>query len=255
MGDLTNTATEPLGILWAGIVMLTLWRIRRAQWNRLFWPTITAILLALLGSLPISSRILATLERPYAGVDIEKLEPADAIVMLGGVLRFSENDAARVNFESPADRVMMAADLARRGKGRALVLGGGGPRKGDQRPIEGELVKRWLSTWGMTNVPIALLGHCTNTRDEAARTLALAQKFQWKRIILVTSASHMRRSEAIFRKLGMQPVCVACDFDALSEIAHPRPVSPFPRWQAIQQLSAYCHEIIGYWVYALRGWV
>jgi uncharacterized SAM-binding protein YcdF (DUF218 family) len=65
---------------------------------------------------------------------------------------------------------------------------------------EPELYRQWLESWEFDQIRILDLGLCRNTRDEAVRTAELAEEHGWSQLLLVTSASHMKRSEAAFRK-------------------------------------------------------
>jgi uncharacterized SAM-binding protein YcdF (DUF218 family) len=150
------------------------------------------------------------------------------------------------------DRFVTAAELIRRGKGRALVLGGGAHGTGSERRNEGDLLQRWLAAWNISPLPVYVLDGCRTTRDEAERTRRILEEKGWRRVILVTSAAHMRRSEAVFRKLGIEVECFAGDFRALNR-EKPRSFSPVPTPGAMQTLTLYTHEVLGWYYYRLRG--
>jgi uncharacterized SAM-binding protein YcdF (DUF218 family) len=255
MNQFMMPLTQVLGMLWLGLVAWAGWRAWRRQWRRLVLPASLAGLLSVLGSTSLAARLLASLERPYAGVKLADVPPAEAVVMLGGVLAPSPNDPFGFEFKDAADRVMVAVELMRLEKGRALVLGGGGPRPGESGPLEGELLKGWLASWGPTNAPLHLLGNCVDTHDEAVRVRALAKERGWPRVIVVTSAAHMRRAEGLFRKLELPVTCVACDFVGMAQLVLPRQLHPFPDQLALELINTYLHERIGWWVYRWRGWV
>lgn len=255
MRDLIMPLTQPVGLFCFCLLLLLLWRIWKRQWLRMILPGALALAVLLIGSTPLPARLLASLERPYTGVNPGSLPQADAVVMLGGTLAPSRNDILGFDLKDPVDRLVTAVELIRMGKGRALVLGGGIAKGDNPGPPEGELLQRWISAWGLTNAPIYLLGACTTTRDEALRTQALVEAHQWKHLILVTSASHMKRGEGLFRRLGIPVTCVAGDFVGTAQLEHPGSFSPFPTAGGFVMLSSYLHEIIGWQVYRLRGWV
>jgi uncharacterized SAM-binding protein YcdF (DUF218 family) len=109
--------------------------------------------------------------------------------------------------------------------------------------------------WGAAPEATFDLGLCGNTHDEAVRMRELMQKHGWKRIFLVTSASHMRRAEGVFAKAGVPVVPVACDFQALGTPPSGLLARPFPGLAGMEQLDLYLHEKIGWWVYRWRGWI
>ncbi len=246
---------EPLVLIWLLALLVMLVSLRRRHWRCAFLAALFAGLLSLTGG-SLGVRLQASLERPYAGVNPAQVPPADAVVMLGGVLRASSNGLFGLDLEDSADRATTAAELIRLGKAPVLVLGGGAARKGDAAPSEGELVERWLGAWGFTNhATILRLGVCENTHDEGERTAALFKERGWKRVILVTSAAHMRRGEGVFRKLGMPVTCVAGDFRALANLEGGGGFQFYPGTDGMDALANYAHEEIGWWVYRLRGWV
>jgi uncharacterized SAM-binding protein YcdF (DUF218 family) len=81
----------------------------------------------------------------------------------------------------------------------------------------------------------------------------LMQSNQWTSVLLVTSALHMPRSVALFRKQGLAVEPVACDFRAYDT---PKPAfSIVPSWGNFELLALYTHEKIGWLVYKLRDWI
>jgi uncharacterized SAM-binding protein YcdF (DUF218 family) len=74
-------------------------------------------------------------------------------------------------------------------------------------------------------------------------------------VLLVTSALHLRRAEAVFRKQGVDVTPIACDFQVYGVPRTSAFPSPFPSQHRLDLLSLYLHEQIGWWVYKWRGWV
>jgi uncharacterized SAM-binding protein YcdF (DUF218 family) len=100
------------------------------------------------------------------------------------------------------------------------------------------------------------LDYSSNTKDEADQTKVLAEKNGWKKIILVTSAFHMGRAEALFKKTGLVVVAVGSDFEGLSSLeADFRIYSIVPGSGGFQALGFYLHEQVGWLYYKLRGWI
>jgi uncharacterized SAM-binding protein YcdF (DUF218 family) len=99
------------------------------------------------------------------------------------------------------------------------------------------------------------LGVCKNTHEEALSAAALAKQQGWKRILLVTSAIHMDRALAAFRRTGLEVVPLACDFDGAA--------SPNSRWrfrllpsvESAALFKLWLTEEVGFCYYRLRGWV
>ena len=257
MTRIIENLLEPIGLLWLlqlALLAGCLWR-RKWRWALLF--AAVASFVFLVGSTRIPARLLASLERPYADQPIDRLEPADAIVMLGGLLLPSKHDPLGVQFGDAVDRMLTATELLRSRKANWLVLGGGfgssaGAAKEPWR--ESEMVSSWLDRWGLgTNV--IRLGPSLNTREEAVQVKELMRQSGWQRILLVTSGYHMKRAAALFRQLEIPFQPVACDFVGLSELERVHPFNPVPDSQGFRHLELYLHEKIGWLYYKARGWV
>lgn len=248
----------PLGILWALNLIVAIRCISRKEWRPALFCGGTVVLLFAFGSTSIPYRLLASLERPYGTRQWEAQPSADAIVMLGGILNRSEFDPLGFDAGSAFDRVLGAAELMRLGKAPTLVIGGGGGHSigPNGKPwIEAEVMQGWFRDWnlGLTNVLHLKLS--ANTREEALQIKELAAKHGWKKIILMTSASHMKRAEALFRKLDIPVKPIACDFVGLSSLSNKEPFSPFPKALRLYRLDLFLHEWIGWHYYRLRGWI
>ena len=94
---------------------------------------------------------------------------------------------------------------------------------------------------------------CGRRRSGWVLTLA-AVAWLWVWSMPVTSASHMRRTEAVFRAGGLEPIPVATDFRV-----GPDPVRRLWRYlpsvNGLAGSTAAVHEFVGYWFYWLRGWI
>jgi len=252
MKDLLRPLSEPLGFLWFLLVLWTLRQLWRHRWRPAVSSGLLVVALALAGNGQLTARLLASLERPYAGRSADELATADAVVMLGGMASLSRNDRFGFQFNDAVDRFVTAVDLVRRGKARALILGGGAHGTGPVTQHEGDVLRRWLLAWNATSLPVFVLEGCRTTHDEARRTQQLLIEQGWSRIILVTSAAHMRRGEAVFRKLGIDVDTFACDFRGLSALEEARRANIAPTVGALQALSLYTHEVLGWHLYRLR---
>ncbi len=98
------------------------------------------------------------------------------------------------------------------------------------------------------------LGICLNTHDEALAFKKMKRFEDWNSVILVTSALHMRRSVALFQKLGIKVEPVASDFQVFG-VSQDEPFSVFPRERRLRLWGLYLHEKIGMVVYGRRGWI
>ena len=179
----------------------------------------------------------------------------NGVEVLGGGVRPSKYDVAGLDLYAAGDRVVMGVEFVRRGKARNMVVGGGAYTIGGRRLVEADLTKRWLAEWRLADVPVFSLGACENTHDEAVRVAALRKEKGWQKILLVTSAYHMKRAQAVFRTAGVPVVCVPCDYQTEVSIETGPGATIVPRFGGFQKLSLFIHEQIGWWMYRWRGWI
>lgn len=245
-----NALIDPAALLWLFLLLLGVGFIAKRRWRCGLTLGVLCGAWWLLEVSATPARLLAALEKPYAGGPTPAA--ADAIVVLGGGASPSAHDFAELDFGMAADRILMGIELSRRGLGKVLVLGGSATRVPEPAPEPGRL-RRWIGAWRLVDTPMLDLGACRNTRDEAVRAAGLVREHKWKRVILVTSAWHLKRSEATFRRVGLEVVPVGCDFTGMAMLE--RPASWVPQSQSMVVLQYWLHEVVGYWYYRLRGWV
>ncbi len=244
---------EPIGLIWLALLALTfaLWR-RGLRGLATATAAIAAFVLAIGGTeLPVV--LLRALERPYLNVKIAELPECDAVVLLGGGFEPSLLEVAELRLTPAANRLLTALELLRLGKAHVLCIGGSGVYIAGRHMVEGEVVRDALADRQLTDAEILTLGHCADTADEAQRARELVTKRGWKRVLLVTSASHMRRSVATFQTAGVEVVPAPSHFMAFNG----NPITPWrigpPAYGGFVRMSTWMHEIIGWYAYRVLG--
>jgi uncharacterized SAM-binding protein YcdF (DUF218 family) len=265
--SLISPLFEPLGAIWFLLVIVLLRVLWKRHWQAALWLSVPILLVFLFGSTQLPERLIERAERPYAAQDgtmgfvAGKLqspgnaEPSDAVVILGGGTYVSENDPYQFGISGAGSRLTAGIELARQGRVRFLVLGGSMPVAGRPGFVSMSGLVDWIQAWQLVHVPVAHLGICADTHDEAIQCRKLYESNHWKKVILVTSALHMPRAVAVFKSQGINVVPVACDFQGYGV---PEPAgwwSPFPKQHQFHLLNLYLHEKVGYLAYTLRGWI
>jgi len=82
-----------------------------------------------------------------------------------------------------------------------------------------------------------------NTRENARFSVALARSRGWTRLVVVTSAVHMRRSLAEFRRAGVEPVGAPVDFVGKT---FPGAGAFLPSSGGASRVGQVVHEILGF---------
>jgi len=247
---------EPIGLIW----LLLTWMTLRALWKKnkrsALLPGFAWMILTVLSVLPVPHLLLASLEDDWPPVELAALPECDAIMVLGGGMEPSLKEPAGIHLHVGADRLFTALMLARMGKGKSLVIGGGIFKRDDGSEVsEAEGVLQWLREWDLTRVPVLSLGGCRDTHDEALKVAALVKERGWQRIALVTSAYHMRRTQAVFAKAGAPVLPVPCNYQSAQMRGRPLHWISAPNATHLLHFETWMHEKIGWWVYRLRGWI
>jgi uncharacterized SAM-binding protein YcdF (DUF218 family) len=247
--------TQPLCLIW---LLLGIWLLR-LLWNRrgghLWMPATSWVLLTVISCTPIASILLAGLENQIPKVQLNQLPAADAILCLGGGVEPSLSEPTGFHLKIGADRLSTALTLAAAGKAPLLILGGGGYPHQGQTFSEADAVRDYLADHVSLNLQLHSIGVCSDTHDEALKVAALMKQRGLKRLLLVTSASHMPRAVATFRKTDVQVIPVPCNY--LSSLNH---LGDFhwlhwPSYHGFEIFAYWMHEIIGHYVYLWRGWI
>ena len=190
----------------------------------------------------IAGRIIAlSLEREWTVVAAEDQPAADAIVLLGGGVSAQREGFPTPDLKQAADRAWYAARLYRAGKAPIVI-----PSNSCAEKCDNVL----LVDLGVPESAIRLEAAAKNT-EENARFVA-AMLGDGKKILLVTSAWHMRRAVFMFQKYapGLEVIPAATDYEALTGFSSKISWKDFlPDASALAGNTIMFKEIVGYWGY------
>ena len=246
---------DPLAL---AIILLVCAFLVRKRRPRVFQITyiVTVMFLAVAACPTVEVWLTASLERQYPDRDVDSYPSAQAIVVLGGSIRMPSTVHHASAIIDSSDRLLMALRLYHAGKAPLVILSGGNnPLFTEQVPEhpEAEVMRSLLVEWGIPAAAIEVEGGSINTRENAVFSYRLLASRGIGRIILATSAIHMPRAAAAFRKAGFDVVAAPADFQTGWE----EPSAIF-RWvpasSSISGSSRAMHEWLGLWVYHFRGW-
>lgn len=249
-GKLVQFLIAPLNIVLLLLAFAWLFRRRGARSARLL---LAGLLLLLTASLPaVAHGLMGVLESEYPILPVVDLPEADAIVLLGGTVVSLQ--PPRVEAEEMAGaRVQRALRLFRAGKAPVIVCSGGNPYRGPDGEVRSESddMRDLLVDLGVPESAVRREAESRNTNENARYSAALLRELSAKKILLVTSAFHMRRAAALFRREG---------FDVIAAPSDPRAVSSPWRWNAwmpgpdsLRMTTQAINEIVGYYGYRLLG--
>lgn len=196
------------------------------------------------------------LETEFPVTRVETVPTADAIVVLGGGMGANTNVYPYAEMWSGADRVWHAARLFRAGKAPLVVPTGQG-EEASTVPL--------LRDLGVPPDAIRVESAARNTEENArfirdligARTPTEASDARLSRgrprILLVTSAWHMRRSVLMFRRYApdLDIVPAPADYEALVNSSPFRISDLLPSYDRFLRNCVAFKEHVGYWGYRL----
>ena len=196
-----------------------------------------------------SSFLRGTLVDGFSPMPVANYPEADAIVVLGGVVNAPEQAVHEYDLNQRADRLLHARRLYRAGKAPWIIVSGGG---GEGRVPEADLMAAVLVELGVPAAAIVREAQSRNTRQNAMLTRAVTERRGFHRILLVTSAFHMKRALATFRAVGIEAIPAPTDFEVDGDEFEI--LQWLPEAEALYQTTYALKEYIGLLVYRLRGW-
>lgn len=232
--------------------LILLWSSRRQKAGRLF-VSLGALLFIFLGYGVSTRWLLLPLERQYSpilnatSVISQDGQTVKWIVVLGGGGVYSSQlpSPSQLSNASLA-RLIEGIRLHRQIPSSKLILSEGNIF--DSGPV-GEIMGTVAQDLGVDRDNLVLETQSQDTEAQAALILSLVGA---ERFFLVTSASHMPRSMALFRKLGMNPTAAPTDFESLSSESW-RPSEFYPSAGGLRKAELAVHEYLGLAWAKLRG--
>ncbi|MFQ5964060.1 MAG: YdcF family protein [Candidatus Scalinduaceae bacterium] len=186
---------------------------------------------------PTADLLLYPLEHKYL-VDEKDISRADAIVVLSG---------------GEGMRIIKGISLFHKKTAPLIIMTGGSSSLFDQSLKSALLMKEVAMELGVPDGRIIAETESRNSRENALNTKQILDKMNVQRIMLVTSAFHMPRAYALFKKIGVDAIPVASDV-----IIKPTPYDPFsfvPNVGNLSLSSLAIKEYVGIVAYWIKGWI
>jgi uncharacterized SAM-binding protein YcdF (DUF218 family) len=234
-----------LGILILGLFLLLL--TRRQKTGKIF-VLIGIIFLGMLSYNAISDGLLRPLEYQYPPLlSLENIQNVKWIVVLGGG-HTSDPKLPITSQLSEASLVRLVEGIRiHRGLPTSrLILSGGSPF---EKTAEAKIMAEVAVAIGVKNQDLILEELSKDTEEEAR---LIQQAVGRDRFVLVTSASHMPRSIALFNKLGMHPIPAPTDY-LVKESQKISPGMFYPSAAGIYKAERAFYEYLGLAWAKLRG--
>ncbi|HBI15585.1 MAG TPA: YdcF family protein [Desulfobulbaceae bacterium] len=232
-------------------VLLLLFRRRGAA---LLLLLLHIVLLTACSAPVVSDYLVAKWERRYVPVTAGDSVAADVVIVLGGAVEGPVPPRVEENLGEGADRLLRASRLYKLGRVERIVVAGGNlPWLGVTVP-EAEVMKSLLVEWGVPAGAVLVEGTSRNTRENAVNVHKLFAENKVGSALLVTSALHMPRAMAVFRKAGVPVIASPTDYlvvDRGQRVA----MDYLPDAGALANTTALLREVVGMVYYQIKGWI
>ena len=188
---------------------------------------------------------------PFSDVKPHKL----GIVLTGTTIDKTDPDD-RVYFNKGADRVTHTVQLYKLGLIEKILISGGMGTITESTEPEANKYERVMIMMGVKADDIIIENATRNTYESAVAVKPMLERMGYTEqdCLLITSAFHMRRSLACYRKAGLSPDVFSVDF-----YSHPRQFYPdsvlVPRVEALVNWHKLFKEWIGFAAYWAAGYV
>lgn len=250
VSKILNFLTNPLIFVFGFLIASVL--IKRNHWKkRFFW--IAFALLLFFSNDFIANEVMNAWEikpTPYSRIT----QHYDWGIVLTGVTLNDREPADRVYFHHGADRVTHTIQLyKKRIIKKILITGGTGRLLTEARPEADELQLVMIMA-GVPATDIIVENNSRNTHESAVHVKQFLATQDSTTCMLITSAFHMRRSNACFKKAGLNPDLFSTDF-----YTHPRHFTPdvllIPKADSINLWQKLFKEWVGIAAYWVAGYV
>ena len=210
----------------------------------------TGVAILVIFSMPIvSEKLIAYLESDSELIKPSKVESADAVVVLSGMVKtIQTKNGLDYEWGEAADRIFAGIDLFKSNKAPVLMLTGGKLPWSIGVP-EGEYLRDVAIDLGVPKKDILLTENVENT-DQEAKAIKKLLLLDNPKIILVTSAFHMPRAQLVFEATGINVIPFPVDFR--NEVQKIIFMSFIPSANSFAATSFFVREMIGRTYYNLK---
>lgn len=175
----------------------------------------------------------------------------DVAVVLGGVASFDEENK-EIEFHANVDRMLKVLPLYFNGTVEKILLSGGSGRL-IFKEKEANTLADYLLQIGVHKDDLIIEDRSRNTYENALYSAELIRKMKLNKVLLSTSAIHMKRSYLCFKKQGIEITPFATDRISYQSTYYFDSYF-IPKAGVISNWYWLLHEWVGLFVYQLMGY-
>ncbi len=180
--------------------------IVKKKWRiKFIW--VAVLLTFIFGNKFLVNKVLSNYE--YKIVQLNEQDTFDYAIVLGGYSR-NRLSNGRLEFNEAGDRLIAALDLLRTNKCKKVLLTGGDGSIYNIGISESKEVFIYLKENGYSKNDFIIESQSKNTYENALNCAQILPKNS--KILLITSAFHMKRAKGCFDKLGVKTTPFSVDY-------------------------------------------
>lgn len=210
------------------------------EWGKRRWISLVGIGLIFLFFTEPPKAIIYYWERGFPSLEVDELVQGLPIIVLGagGTDESGFNPVHQLGKE-PTFRVLEGIRVWQRSPGSTLIMSSAG-REGNKSAAE-----IYVAAAKELGVPVSQLDFVPTPKTTQEEAVHFKAKFpQYTKVILVTSAMHMRRAKRLFEAHGIEVIPAPCNYTFL---IHPQNSfrMPWPSSEALDLWKTIGREMVG----------
>ena len=214
------------------------------------------ILLVVFSNGVLADSLLRFLEYPWKRLDYSVVNSSDGIVVLSSGRHMPPGNSKIIEWGDP-DRFLAGIDLYKANKSNRLIFTGGINPFYHGLPPEGDIYIKEALSMGIPKQDLFSTYSVTNTLQEAKAVKKILNNeisSSQKKVILVTSAFHMKRAKKVFEQQGIVVFPYPVDFRSSKSLFSSlrNPLKWVPNSSSLSRNSFAIREVIGRIIY--RTW-
>lgn len=190
------------------------------------------------------------------GKKIESIHQFDCAIVLGGMFEYN-NDLGNLSIRRGGDRIWQTLSLYHRSKVKKILISGAHGFVSDRGLNEAKQLRDELLVWGIPKEAMLIDSLSKNTYENAVESARIIreQGMEDNSFLLVTSALHMKRSEACFRKQGINVTTFSTDLFTGPKRSYHWDEFIVPSISTADDWSKLTHECVGYLTYKIMKYI
>jgi len=241
-------------IVW--VIFFLLWALltKKPKRRRNLLLTSTLFLIIFSNSF-LLDEVMRAWEMPQSKIE-KKGKVYDYAVVLGGIISYYDKRGDQIGFNRSVDRLMQAVKLYRKGIVKKIIFTGGDASVLKDAGNEADIIQKYINETKIIQPEDFILENSARNTHENAEHVAMLFKTDGftGSVVIITSAVHMKRALGCFRKAGIN-----ADYFIADRYSGKRKYVPdhliVPQSQTLDRWDMILHEMSGYLIYKVMGYI